>query len=159
MVKPGSIATKECRRCKHTKSLDDFGPAKGMKDGKSSWCRSCRAKLEAERRRRKPEECREACRKRHRDDPLKKKAYNLKSWYGLELEEFNRMKEDQGGVCKICGDTCSTGRELSVDHSHKTGKVRGLLCLACNTTLGKMKDSPSLLRMAADYLESSNGVH
>ena len=59
----------------------------------------------------------------------------------------------QGGVCAICRLTCQSGKRLCVDHDHATGKVRGLLCQKCNTVLGKMSDSPELLRRAAAYLE------
>ncbi|MDR3687190.1 MAG: endonuclease domain-containing protein [Coriobacteriia bacterium] len=66
--------------------------------------------------------------------------------YGLSDEEMARL--DAGVPCDICGAPAT-----DVDHSHSTGLVRGYLCSPCNLTLGKMKDSPALLRRAADYLE------
>lgn len=88
----------------------------------------------------------------------------LKSQYGLSLEEYNLMLEQQGGVCKICGkpetktqrrgtDRNLTPEHLHVDHDHLTGKPRGLLCYKCNTAIGKFDDRPELLRKAADYIE------
>ena len=70
------------------------------------------------------------------------------------------MFENQNGLCAICqqppkGNTAVNGR-MCVDHDHKTGKVRKLLCFNCNTAIGKMSDSPALLREAADYLEREN---
>ena len=48
-------------------------------------------------------------------------------------------------------------RHLHVDHDHETGKIRGLLCHACNIVLGLVKDDPDRLRLLANYLEVSNG--
>jgi hypothetical protein len=70
--------------------------------------------------------------------------------YGLTIEEFNKMYEDQGGSCAICQ---RTDRPLVVDHDHKTGKKRALLCNGCNHGLGRFADDPALLRKAADYVE------
>ena len=82
--------------------------------------------------------------------------------YGLTEKQYEQMLEQQGGVCAICrrkeartlrGTLCA----LSVDHDHQTGAVRGLLCYACNTSLGGFRDSPALLERAAEYLkEGSN---
>ena len=75
--------------------------------------------------------------------------------YGITNADYEEMLTAQRGLCKICGNP-STGKgkyRLSVDHCHETGKVRGLLCLLCNSGLGKFKDSPSLLDRAISYLE------
>lgn len=71
--------------------------------------------------------------------------------YGITLEQFNALMSAQGGVCAICGKP-PQARSLSVDHNHTTGAIRGLLCAACNRAIGMMRDSPGLLRKAADYL-------
>lgn len=65
------------------------------------------------------------------------------------------MLSIQNFSCAICGgnDFERIGRVLSVDHDHKTGKVRGLLCLTCNSGLGIFKDDPVLLKKASSYLE------
>jgi hypothetical protein len=86
-------------------------------------------------------------------------AKSLRLLYGLSVEDYSRMLASQGGVCKLCGSPPGTGRQkrLHVDHDHKTGKVRGLLCDHCNHALGKMKDDPVLLRKAAAYLEARHG--
>lgn len=68
----------------------------------------------------------------------------LKSWYGIDLTEYNRMFEQQGGCCAICNKhQTQFKRRLAVDHNHTTGKVRALLCHICNRALGyyeKQKD-------------------
>lgn len=64
------------------------------------------------------------------------------------------MEQDQNGQCKSCS---RSGCRLVVDHCHTTGKIRGLLCDDCNQGIGHFRDSPDLLRRAADYLEESHG--
>ena len=76
--------------------------------------------------------------------------------YGLTPEEFNQMFADQKGECLICKRHQSEFKEtLSVDHDHKTGKVRGLLCGACNRAIGLFKDDPNIIRAAIDYLKDN----
>ena len=75
--------------------------------------------------------------------------------YGITLDDYNQMLDDQDGVCAICQNECPTGRRLSVDHDHETGEVRGLLCHGCNLGLGAFKDSVRGLQRAIQYLESS----
>jgi hypothetical protein len=81
---------------------------------------------------------------------INRRSYDLKKKYGLSLEQFENMLNAQGGVCAICRK--KTVR-MAVDHCHKTGKIRGILCIQCNPGLGKFFDSPDLCRRAAEYLE------
>jgi hypothetical protein len=75
----------------------------------------------------------------------------------MTLAEYKEMYDAQGGVCLICkGKQSGRGAKnntLSVDHNHKTGKVRGLLCTNCNTGIGNLRDSVDLLKKAIQYLE------
>lgn len=74
--------------------------------------------------------------------------------FGITIEDYNRMFEDQQGCCAICSKHQDVGKiRLAVDHCHTTGKVRGLLCLQCNAGIGNLRDSPELLRIALAYLE------
>jgi hypothetical protein len=77
--------------------------------------------------------------------------------YGISFDDYQRMLIEQNGVCKICRKPEKKGKSLSVDHNHKTGKVRGLLCSRHNTGLGCFEDDAALLRSAADYLEKNSG--
>ncbi len=72
--------------------------------------------------------------------------------YGLTIESYDALHAAQGGRCAICGMACASGFRLSVDHCHASGKVRGLLCSACNLGLGKFKDDARRLQAAAEYL-------
>lgn len=74
--------------------------------------------------------------------------------YGITHDEFLALLEAQGGVCAICGNSeDSKGiRQLGVDHDHKTGMIRGLLCNRCNPMLGYARDDIAVLQAAIVYL-------
>ena len=78
--------------------------------------------------------------------------------YNITEEEYNAMIESSDGKCWICGRAPKT-KALNIDHNHKTGRVRGLLCYLCNNKLiGKLGDSlnsPDLFYKAALYLENA----
>jgi hypothetical protein len=79
----------------------------------------------------------------------------------LSHDDYNKTVKDQNNNCKICGESESgmfqgKQKRLSVDHDHKTGKIRGLLCCSCNVGLGVFKDSPELLRKAIKYLDDND---
>jgi hypothetical protein len=78
------------------------------------------------------------------------KERDLKSRYKITSLEERLMISTQESKCKICDKT----EKLCVDHCHTTRKIRGLLCHSCNLGIGKFRDSPLLLRKAADYIES-----
>ena len=91
--------------------------------------------------------------------PRDRKAAHLKKVYGITIDQYDSMCETQGGVCAVCSqpETANhpqTGmpRNLAVDHCHKKGNVRALLCSKCNTGLGSFNDDPALLQAAIDYL-------
>jgi hypothetical protein len=73
--------------------------------------------------------------------------------------EYAKLLIEQNNSCAICGVSATElKRELSVDHNHETGKIRGLLCHHCNIGLGNFKDSTTLLSVAIEYLERTDGV-
>lgn len=78
----------------------------------------------------------------------------MRTRYGIGLVEYDVLLEAQGGVCPICGALEPKPYGFHVDHDHKTGAVRGLLCGNCNTACGLVQDDPVRLRAAADYLEA-----
>lgn len=80
------------------------------------------------------------------------KAAELKRKFGITLDEYQTIFEQQNGLCQICKQT-SPSKLLAVDHDHTTGKVRGLLCMNCNVVLGHLKDNKSTLRAMIEYLE------
>ena len=81
----------------------------------------------------------------------------LKRNFNISDIEYNIMFNKQNGSCKICNTHQSNLKfRLCVDHNHKTGQVRGLLCSKCNSALGLLQDSSQLLRVAANYIEETN---
>lgn len=95
--------------------------------------------------------CNECNRARWRYTTRKK---NLRRVYGITPEDYDEMAKDG---CNLCGKKReSNGRNLTVDHDHKTGKIRGILCMQCNTSLGKLGDSVEGLTRALEYLNASN---
>ncbi len=92
------------------------------------------------------------CKKRRRSGELRR-------LYGITLEEYNRMLAAQDGVCWICkGIVTSKKGNLLVDHCHKTGKVRGLLCTKCNAGIGGLGDSIEMLERAIEYLKTFTDI-
>ncbi len=78
----------------------------------------------------------------------------LKKKYGIDLQKYNEMLGQQGECCLICGKHRSkVRRDLSVDHNHKTGKVRGLLCDGCNFMLSVLENDV-FIKYAKIYLET-----
>lgn len=140
---------KKCTKCKETKPVNLFGNHIRHTDGKRFRCKACEAVDAATSRQelkiKNPEKLLEIDR-----------AANLKQMYGLSIVDWDMKLEKQQGVCAICKGICCSGRRLSVDHNHITGKIRDLLCGNCNQGLGKFLDNPELLLKAAGYLRKHN---
>lgn len=88
---------------------------------------------------------------------------NLQRIYGISLKTYETLHDAQNGLCAICREpeigVHNRGNQtvplsLAVDHDHKTGTVRGLLCHKCNKALGLFDDKPALVEAALDYLRS-----
>jgi hypothetical protein len=115
--------------------------------GRHPLCKPCRAAQERERYRRD----RDAILERARDDPRRKDVARwgqLLRKHGLTKAAYLAMVDEQGGRCAICGRDAP----LRVDHDHRNGSIRGLLCDKCNLAIGQLGDEPARLRAAAAYL-------
>lgn len=84
-----------------------------------------------------------------------RKSYELKYAYGITIDEFNEMLEEQNNMCAACGDDFFD-IVPHVDHCHTSGKIRGLVCPACNKAMGLVGDNADILEKLALYLRSSN---
>lgn len=77
--------------------------------------------------------------------------------YGITKQQYEELMHSQGGVCAVCkckpDDPRCTHGHLVVDHCHKTGYVRGLLCSLCNATMGNSMDSVELLKSLIAYIQ------
>lgn len=80
----------------------------------------------------------------------------LKKHYGLTEDQYNEMVASQNGRCAICATDSPGKRRWHVDHCHKTGKIRGLLCGLCNSMLGCARDNPETLKGGIEYLSRTS---
>jgi len=95
----------------------------------------------------------ERSRRWRENNPDRARDLKFRSAYKITLDQYNEMLARQGSVCAICkGPHRGRGKYFHVDHDHKTGVVRGLLCGDCNFGLGFFHDEPSLLMVAKEYL-------
>lgn len=136
---------RRCPRCKRNRLLRFFS-------GTSVYCKPCAKSYNEER-----DNVNHECFKRERHEKYKQKKEKRRDWllrkkFGISLEQYEILLEQQNRVCAICG-LKEDNKDLAVDHDHMTNKIRGLLCGSCNPGIGFMKDSPELLRKAAEYLE------
>lgn len=77
----------------------------------------------------------------------------LRRTYGITEAQYLELLDHQGGACAICGRKPAPGKNLHVDHNHRSGAVRGLLCMTCNhDLLGRRDKDPGLFQRAHDYL-------
>lgn len=122
------------------------------KDGLNCWCKPCHTKYRREYMRKyrvevlgqTPHEIRKVT-----DYQLYRKHYHLLGLYGITLQEFNDLLYFQENKCLMCTTKLT---DPVVDHCHRTGEVRGILCRRCNLALGQFNDDKKLIKNALDYL-------
>lgn len=129
-----------CPKCGQIRDISEFNKDKSTAFGVAIYCKHCN-KVDSKIR--------------YRDNKDKFQAYGLKRKFGLTVEQFQNLLGAQGNVCAICASTFKPNKRPSVDHCHKTGKVRGILCDPCNQGLGKFRDNESFLIAAAEYIRKS----
>lgn len=130
------VCKTKCSKCSVTLTPENQDST-SLKHRKNYICKKCVATIVRETR----------CKVRQKD-------YDLQRNYGISLEQYEEMFREQSSVCKIC-HTAKPEEKLAVDHCHDTGKVRGLLCSACNKGLGLFKDNEGYLQSAAKYIKES----
>jgi hypothetical protein len=148
---------KQCSSCLTTKELKYFASDDRKKDRLQSHCRECQntaRKVKYMNDSEWRETVIEKAKKWYKANPETVKNGDLKREYGITLEQYNQLIKQQNGVCAICGKS-ETGKALSIDHDHNTGKIRGLLCQAHNRALGMFHDNLEELKSAIKYLESN----
>lgn len=155
--------TKKCKKCGETKPLSEFSSHKRTADGLDYWCKSCKTAEAARWQFKNRERYNEGVRERRKGyDPEKRHAKHLRIKFGMTSEQYQNIYNSQGGKCAICGreeKVLSTAvfnkapKKLSVDHDHKTGQVRGLLCSNCNAAVGYFDDNTSIIEKAIEYLK------
>jgi hypothetical protein len=169
------IETRYCSVCDRDVSIDQFYRRKSGRNAGQliNPCKSCNivkaAKWAKDNREHRRRHClkyddahREKIRDWHRKNRAGKtqeqrRAPHLKRMYGMTPEQYSELLLKQGGTCALCPARTgkASGGYLFVDHDHRTGNVRGLLCVSCNTALGLLGDDPEHLTRALRYLQSN----
>ena len=152
------MGTKTCTKCKQEKVLAEFTKSKDCKGGRCPRCTACASKQRKEYRSQNPlvrerrNQRQREYRKKHKEQSKRwDRKFNLKRSFNITPEDYEKMLESQNGVCAICeGPEKMTLRgkvkRLSIDHDHKTGVIRGLLCSACNTRLVHLEDIDLIIK-------------
>ncbi|WP_245722308.1 endonuclease VII domain-containing protein [Micromonospora matsumotoense] len=125
-----------CADCGTVKPVVDFPRNRADSTGYATYCKPCHHSRTKEVRQRLYGGSRE---------------YHLRRRYGIGEEEFQELLAEQGGVCAICG----AEDPQHLDHDHRTGWVRGILCFNCNGGLGQFRDSRTRLARAITYLRGT----
>ena len=135
--------TKVCKVCGIEKEINQFGLShrKNKKPCIRNYCKLCGI---------------EKTKKYYKNNPNLQREQILKYKFGITLNEYDNLLELQNFQCAICGSKDTKRKKskyFSVDHDHKNGEVRGLLCHHCNLGLGNFQDNPTILSKAIDYLK------
>lgn len=158
---------KQCVKCIENKPYTDFAVDKHNKDGYTYNCKKCRA-LAAKLHPSNSKESRDKKNLKHKEkrkeyyskpeNKLKFKDQTLRRTFGIGIEDYNILFINQNGLCAICNNpqVSTRNKSLAIDHSHKSGKIRGLLCDNCNRAIGLLKDDIAILKSAIRYLEGNN---
>lgn len=134
-----SPGTNYCSSCDEYKPFDAFYARKTGHNGRAWECRQCN---------------------KNREQRTCRINWDRKKNYGISADEYQFLLKKQQGLCAICGNPekkVFNGKlcNLAVDHNHETGKIRGLLCNACNVGLGSFRDDAETLKNAIDYLNAT----
>lgn len=173
---------KQCTNCKEYKETSSFHKYSKAQDQLKPWCKLCVKEYdmkEDDPKRKMPRKKQgDLVHCRYCEQYLPKSSFwsnntycktcmplighigNLKK-YNLTRDDYVDLEKSQNGVCKICGESETNRKRLSIDHDHaccpdygSCGKcIRGLICFRCNTVLGNVKDNTKILQAMIDYLE------
>ena len=120
---------KTCSKCGVEKPLDQYYVRKLSHDGRCAACKECQNIKDRQR------------------------EYSYIHKYGITLDDYNGMFEEQDGKCGICEKhQIELSTRLCVDHCHTTDEIRGLLCRDCNKALGMLGDNKESIQKVMDYL-------
>lgn len=164
------MLSKKCNRCGQIKNMKHFSKNKSRKDGHNGFCKICMNSYRRNNLKKykkynllyKKNNAKTIKIKRMiylNKSTIKKKVskqkriVKLRLRYGITVDDYNKMLISQNYRCAICGEKQLNNKKLAVDHCHKTGKVRGLLCRNCNIGIGMLNDNPESLLKAYKYIK------
>ena len=126
-----------CYKCGEYKDISEFHKNRSKRYGIKNLCKECTRKYNKIR----------PYRQKRNSEYMKN--YHLQYKFGIGIDDYNKLYDEQNGCCNICKLPFET---MDIDHDHKTGEIRGLLCRGCNTALGLFHDNIESLRKAILYL-------
>lgn len=130
-----SNGEKRCPSCGETKPVSEFPRNRATGDGLATYCKPCHNAI-----------AREGKERLYGGE----RQFLLRLRYGIGEAEFREIIDGQGGRCPVC----RTRPPEHVDHDHETGRVRGILCFACNGALGQFEENVQWLARALAYLKT-----
>ena len=143
---------KQCTKCGEQKPLSEFTKHKSGKNGIRAQCKLCLSLTYLAQfgiYTKKPKRTEEETKNLYKSRAFKRK-------YGISKEDFYVLKFKQNNKCAICQNKLENDKKSHMDHCHNSGKLRGVLCVACNLGLGMFKDSLPILKSAAKYIKKYN---
>ena len=154
---------KVCTLCNKKLSLNNFYEDKRYKDKLRACCKKCKNKRVKSYRKKNPEQWRKYQKtyyEKNKNKPefkMKRREYSLIRRYGLTIKDYDKLFKLQNRKCAICGKHQKEMRKrLSIDHNHKTGFVRGLLCYYCNSKLLRyLRDNKNCAVGLVNYLQAA----
>lgn len=139
------VSSKVCSKCGIVKDAVEFLPMRRNRTGLASYCRECDGNARSAR---------------NLADPKGRWEANLRR-YGITVQERQDLLASQDGHCALCpakeGEGKGHAKRLHVDHDHKTGKVRALLCSRCNLVIGQVEEDRELLFRMIQYVIKYQG--
>lgn len=138
---------KKCSRCKKLQRLNSFHKHKLRKDGLHGTCKRCRSLYSRSNKGRSQ-------RRKYQATP-KYKTLELLHKYGITFQQKEQMFKLQNGICAICPRQFKSVSSAQVDHCHRTGKVRKLLCGPCNRLLGHYEKNNSIFQLFDKYVKEN----
>lgn len=145
---------KKCNRCNVFRHMDMFYPYLN----KENRCKICVSELRKEDYKKKQARVVARVSKYRKENPEKIRDTKLKQAYGVGIDYYDAKLKEQNGVCGACKKNARNmwrGKlvRMALDHDHKTGKPRGILCIKCNRALGLLEENPTTINNLIDYIK------
>lgn len=153
-----SVVYKQCTKCKLSKPATEFHKHSTGYYGVRADCKDCVALYSRTYRDINSDTIKTKKKLYHKEKPEITRRSYLKRTYGISLETYNEMLLAQNNKCGICKSSYIGNKQhkhFHVDHCHKTGKIRGLLCGQCNSAIGQFKDNITILENAIKYIKEN----
>jgi hypothetical protein len=145
---------KRCTKCGKVKLLIEFGRSGETGDGFLSWCKACvrRWQHNTSHKAEAGAMLQQYRRDRHEKALQARRRQRILRTYGISPQQHDQMMEQQHYLCALCGAELTDDVVPSIDHSHETEIIRGIVCRKCNLMIGLAEDDPKILFMGAKYL-------